>query len=172
MEDGEHGGSFYLQDQGGCVYLATKGTTEVTTLKADSIRLNNGIQTYASGQIAFGTVNSGGIKSSGSSNWTVIYAAASSRYEITIFDENYSFEQFATVISPNSTAPVISTSHSDAGKLLVYLFNLSGNPVQNSFSFQVNKFVSDSGGIYCGEAGGGEIFNGSPANTTSRRSKK
>ena len=151
-------GMLFLQDQGGCLNLANDGLTQVGYLRPDNFGMDGALQTKASGQIAFGTVNQEGEKVSGSDNWTVDYDAISQYYVITIFSENYFFSNYTSTVTPISSVPLIATTGSMSGKLLVDLFDLTGAKATGIFSFVVNKYVADELEFACGEDGGEPIL--------------
>lgn len=153
VRQGDFGGYIYLQDQGGCVNVARRGTAQTQTLRADTLKINGGVQTFASGQIAFGVISSAGAKNSGTPNWTSVYDSGAARYEITIDSESYGFTSYATLVTPNSPVALLARTGSLNGKLLVVLYDLSGNAVQGGFSFQVNKFVQANLNDFCGDSG-------------------
>jgi hypothetical protein len=90
------------------------------------------------GPIAFGVVNSNGVKQSGTGNWSSSYNATYSRYEITITGENYYYLNYATLITP---AGDIRFCRSDSvnGKLLVYCYNNAGAVQPARFGFTTFK---------------------------------
>jgi hypothetical protein len=87
--------------------------------------------------IAYGVVTSAGAVSDGSGNWTVSWNATTMWYVITITGENYFYLNDTTVVTPAAGTPLIATTNSASGTLLVELYNLSGTRVQGNFSFAV-----------------------------------
>lgn len=87
--------------------------------------------------IAYGFINSNGttVPGSSSSNVSSSWNSSLSRYEITISGYSYFFSSFVTVVTPSANTPVIATTGSVSGNLLVHLHNLSGNKVQGDFQF-------------------------------------
>lgn len=89
--------------------------------------------------ICYGNVSSTGFVQTGSGNFTVA-KLTTGLYAITINGENYQFQQYVTVVTPiGSTTPVIANTGSGAGKLQVYLYNLSGVDTDANFHFVVYK---------------------------------
>ncbi len=90
--------------------------------------------------IAYAFINSDGSVSSGTSNVSCVWNSGLSRYEITISGESFFFSSYVTTItSVGSTTPIVASTGSISGKLTVYLFDLSGTKVQNSFQVAVYK---------------------------------
>jgi hypothetical protein len=89
--------------------------------------------------IAYGCIATDGSVYSGTPNVSCTLNVAQTRYEITISGETYYYPSYTTVVSPIGAAVRTSTTSSVSGKLLVYIFDGSGNKVQNTFQFVVYK---------------------------------
>ncbi len=94
--------------------------------------------------IAYAQVNLNGVLQRGTSNITsIVWDAANTRYVIRIANVFYGTGDFATVVTPVRGDPstiqaiVPVTSATSDGRLLVYLFDLSGAKVQANFNFVV-----------------------------------
>lgn len=88
--------------------------------------------------IAYGNVASDGSVNSGSGNISTVWSSTNSRYEITISDESYSYSTYITMVTP-ITGGISTTTSSVSGKLLVKIFDASGNQVQGIFQFVTFK---------------------------------
>jgi hypothetical protein len=89
--------------------------------------------------IAYGSISSAAAIFSGTPNFSVIWNAASNRYEIEIDDESYIFSLYTTVVTAASTGIVCRTS-SVGGRLLVYATNSATQvPQQANFHFVTYK---------------------------------
>ncbi len=101
---------------------------------------DNTVQTTAAiGPIAFGSISSSAAISSGSGGYTVVYDNTSNRYEITITGETYHFTNYTSLVTPASSTVSSFRTSSVSGKLLVYLYNSTGTPIQGNFHFIVYK---------------------------------
>ncbi|HEY1281939.1 MAG TPA: hypothetical protein VGF22_19810 [Acidimicrobiales bacterium] len=90
--------------------------------------------------IAYGLIKSDGSKLSGTANVTSSFDSASTRYLMTIAGESYTNVSYITVVTPLAgSTPLSVTSTASSGRLVVKVWNLSGNAVQNSFSFVTYK---------------------------------
>lgn len=89
--------------------------------------------------IAFGFVASDGSHSSGSTNWSAVWNAGSSRYEVTISGESYFYTNYTTIVTP-ATAGIFPSVGSVGGLLLVTFYNTAGAPVQSASGFQFVTF--------------------------------
>ncbi|WNJ17636.1 hypothetical protein [Pontibacter sp. G13] len=108
------------------------GSAEFTAVEfPDGTSMN----TAAAGPLAFGCISSGATINSGSGNYTVTWNSNSDRYEIDIDNNYYFFTDFATVVTPNATNVHKWSASSSGGKLLVYLYDSSGNKIQGVFYF-------------------------------------
>lgn len=88
--------------------------------------------------LAWGTVGAGGAALNlGSGNWTCVWNATYSYYEITITGETYYFTSYHTSITPLTGSARVVTTGSISGKLVVYMSSLAGAQVQAAFSFSV-----------------------------------
>lgn len=123
-------------------YLAT--TSYAGDFSSD-IRVKGDInREYVSGApknavpVAYGTVNSNATISAGSGNFTVTYNSSNNWYEITITGESYHYTSHTTVANiVGGTVPRFATTSSVSGRLIVSIFDLSGNNQQNMFNFVV-----------------------------------
>ena len=91
-----------------------------------------------SGPIAFGVVDSNGVKQSGTGNWSSSYNATYKRYEITITGENYYYLNYAALITPAGDVR-FCRSDSVGGKLLVYCYDAAGVGQTSRFGFTTFK---------------------------------
>lgn len=90
--------------------------------------------------VAYGTVNSDGSISGGSGNFSVTFNSTSSWYEITITGESYHYTSYTTTANIiGGTVPRFATTSSVSGRLIVAIFDLSGNRQQNMFNFVVYR---------------------------------
>ena len=88
--------------------------------------------------IAYGFINSDGSTNTGTGNISSIWNSSGNKYEITINDFSYMFNTFITTITP-AGGPYTTRVTSSGGKLIVYIYNSSGTPVQSSFQFVTYK---------------------------------
>lgn len=89
--------------------------------------------------IAYGSVNSGGYTNSGSGNFSVRQTGFPGWFSIKIFDENYHYATYTTVLTIRSASPGFISSSSGGGELSVRTFNASGLGEDLSFTFVVYK---------------------------------
>ncbi len=82
---------------------------------------------------AYGVFRQNGTRDSGTPNITAVWNAVGEWYELTIAGESISFLDDSAFVTPQGLTPLIATTGSFSGKLLVYLTNLSGNRVQGPF---------------------------------------
>jgi|WetSurSiteA1Bulk_404760.scaffolds.fasta_scaffold45336_2 hypothetical protein len=88
--------------------------------------------------LAWGTVLANSITANpGSGNWTCVWNATYSYYEITITGEVYFYTSYHTSITPLTGSARVVTTNSISGKLVVYMYTLAGTQVQSAFSFSV-----------------------------------
>lgn len=88
--------------------------------------------------IAYGLVRSSGAIGANTGNFNCVWNNSYKRYEITIEDEHYYYLNYITQVTPISGGREVTTS-SVSGKLLVYIYNSSGNKVQGNFQFLTYK---------------------------------
>lgn len=88
--------------------------------------------------IAYGMIRSNAVPAANSGNISCSWNATYKRYEITIDDESYFWLNYITTATPITGGNRISTS-SVSGKLLVRIFDNSGNLVQGAFQFTTFK---------------------------------
>jgi len=129
----------------GRVHLTIQGTPRLTVTSTGTVDVVNELtrssKTGAANllPIAYGNVSSTGFVNSGSGNITV-NRVSTGIYEITITGESYQFQLYtATVTAIGSSAPVITTTGSGAGKLQVYTYNITGASTDSNFHFVVYK---------------------------------
>ena len=88
--------------------------------------------------LAHGTVNAGGIRQSGTGNWTSRYNSRFKRYEITISGERYYYLRYSTLVTPAGDIRYCRSS-SVGGKLLVYCYDRNGTVQPSRFGFVTFK---------------------------------
>ena len=88
--------------------------------------------------IAYAFINAAATVASGTPNASCIWNPTYSRYEITISGESYFYNDYVTVVTPSGGAYIATTS-SVSGKLIVYIYNLSGTKIQADFQFITYK---------------------------------
>lgn len=123
-------------------YLAT--ATYAGDFSAD-IRVKGDInREYVSGSpqnavpVAYGTINANASVSGGSGNFSAVYDSTNNWYEITITGETYHYTSYTTTANTiGGTVPRFATTSSVSGRLIVSIFDLSGNRQQNMFNFVV-----------------------------------
>ena len=71
--------------------------------------------------IAYGAIDFNGAVLSGSGNFSCSWNATYKRYEITITSYSYFYADYTTVVTPLSN-PIIASTDSVSGKLLVYIY--------------------------------------------------
>lgn len=87
--------------------------------------------------ICYGTVNANGLIVNGTPNFEAAWSNAG-YYTITLIGTTYSNANYTTVVTPIGGLPVITTANEFVGGILqIRIYNLSGNAVQNSFSFMI-----------------------------------
>ena len=124
-----------------------KGSSIVAAIDADGSAKfkdiefdDNTVQTTAAiGPIAYGSIASNSSIGSGSGGYTVSYDGSNNRYEITITGENYFYLNYTTMVTPESSTVRAFRTSSSGGKLLIYLYNSAGIPIQGNFNFIVYK---------------------------------
>lgn len=89
--------------------------------------------------VAFGYVNSSATSTDGTENYSVVWNSSTSQYEITIEGESFYFRDYTVSITPVGGLPVIATTTSNGGSLIVRLYNLGGAQVQSNFGFVVYR---------------------------------
>jgi len=88
--------------------------------------------------IAYGMVRSNATVANGTGNFTCTWNGTYQRYEIAIEDESYFWLNYITQVTPVTGGRQVTTS-SVGGKLLVYLYDQSGNKVQGYFQIVTFK---------------------------------
>jgi|GEM_PF-3440714 len=82
---------------------------------------------------AYGVFRMDGGRESGTPNISAEWDGQNSWYELTIAGESFVYTRDSAFVTPLGSSPLIATTGSFAGKLYVYLTNLSGNRVQAFF---------------------------------------
>jgi len=88
--------------------------------------------------IAYGVIMPDGTIANGSGNFTCVWNAAASRYDITIEGEAYFYTNYITQVTPHNY-PTFANASSAGGKLLVYLRDQANNAKQDYFQFSTFK---------------------------------
>jgi len=88
--------------------------------------------------ISFGSINAAGAINSGSGNFTVTRTAAGS-YTINIVNHTYTFAGYSTTVTPGAAVPLVPTTDSFGGNLLVRIHNLSGVLTDGPFHFVIHR---------------------------------
>jgi hypothetical protein len=133
----------FLVGNDGSVTLFDSGETESVMLDADSGKgsfheIEVSGHADASLPIAYAFIDEDGSVRAGTSNITSTWDAGSDRYEISIAGENYYYADYVAVVTPSGSALRPRTG-SVGGDLLVYLYNDSGDLVQEDFQFVIFK---------------------------------
>ena len=92
--------------------------------------------------IAYAFINGVGVPGASAStpNVTSTYDSVNKRYEITIAGESYNLNNYVTTVTPASGGiPLLATTTSASGHLLIKILNLSGTAVQSAFGFVTYK---------------------------------
>ncbi len=89
--------------------------------------------------IAYAFIGSDGLKDSGTPNVSSTWNAGSQYYEITISGESYFYNTYVTTITLGGSTAGVARTSSVSGKLLVYIYNLSGTLMQSNFQFVTYK---------------------------------
>jgi hypothetical protein len=92
--------------------------------------------------IAYAFVNGSGSPSATAStpNVSSTYDLVNKRYVITIAGENYNLNNYVAVVTTTGgNTPLLATTQSGSGKLLVKIFSLSGTAVTSGFGLVVYK---------------------------------
>jgi hypothetical protein len=92
----------------------------------------------APGEIAFGDIDAAGTKLSGTANWTSVFNASLTRYEITITGESYFFSSYATMVTPLGDVRFCHTG-SISGKLTIDCTDAAGTPATSRLAFVTFK---------------------------------
>jgi hypothetical protein len=138
-------GVFAANSTNGAVSASLATTTNAGEFTGDVLVKGNIMREYTAGvarnaaPVAFGNIASDGTIDVGTGNFTVVWNATGKWYEITIAGENYHYMSYATLVTPASSIPLIATTSSVSGKLIVQLFNMAGVGTQSVFSFVVFK---------------------------------
>ncbi|OAB78686.1 hypothetical protein [Cochleicola gelatinilyticus] len=127
--------SQFIEMQNGSEIVAAVNADGSARFKSVQFEDNSVQTTAAIGPRAFGFIQSSGNITSGSGNFTVEWVAALNRYEITISGINYFYRNFSTFITTVTSNVVRSRITSNLGKIVVYLYNASGAPLQGEFQF-------------------------------------
>ncbi len=89
--------------------------------------------------IAYGHIRSNGTVGAATPNVSCTWDSGLDRYLLTIHGVDYFYSSYATLITPAGSDPCFARTGSVGGDLIVYVFDLSGNKVQQPFSFVVYK---------------------------------
>jgi hypothetical protein len=110
------------------------------TVNGDIMRRYSGIEASAA-PIAYGSIDTNGSISSGTSNFSCAWNPTFDRYEITIDGESFFFSSYTVVITPSGSSPRLVSTGSSSGNLLVYVVDPLGGyaRIQNRFQFAVYK---------------------------------
>ena len=125
---------YVLSDNGGAFLEGHTGSlSPAITIKADGT-IENAVGSGL--PLAYGMYSHtlGKQDDASTSNWTGIHEAALNRYRISIEGTSYSFDDFATVVTPTGANRFARTG-SVGGDLLVFLYDSDGAPATGSFSF-------------------------------------
>ena len=125
---------FIEMENGGSIVAAinSDGSAEFKSIQFE----DNTIQTTAAvGPLAHGFIKADASIDSGSGNFTAVWDASLSRYEITISSVDYFYRYFSTNITASSSSIYRCRVSSQSGKLLVILYNSSGLQIQGEFQF-------------------------------------
>jgi hypothetical protein len=102
------------------------GTVQTTAADRDTVQCAFSFVTYKSnpptGLIAYGAINGLGNVYSATTNVSCTWDGVNKRYEITISDENYYFQNYVTIVTPIGGFGTYATTNSYNYKLLVYMF--------------------------------------------------
>lgn len=121
------------------------GTTNPNTRLevAGDVRVNGRVTSGAAGvslPIAYGVIDRDGSVFKGTSNVSSTWNGTYQRYEISISGESYIVWNYVTTVTVlGGDSPFIATTDSVGDKLLVFIFDMSGNKRQESFHFVVFK---------------------------------
>ena len=118
-------------------YLDPASTSHFNDVKVDGDLTIDG--TAVRSPIAYAYINSTGTVASGTSNVSCAWSTTDNRYEITISGVSYLYSSYITNVTAGGSVPRIATTASINGKLLVSMFDLSGNKVQSNFQFTTYK---------------------------------
>jgi len=89
--------------------------------------------------VAYGIIRANGSVVTASPNVSSVWNSSDNWYEITIDGEDYFYLYYITNVTVKSTSPRIVTTGSVSYKLLVNIFDINGNRVQENFCFIVYK---------------------------------
>lgn len=136
---GSTSGSQFIEMQNGSNIVAAINSDGSAKFKSIQFEDTSVQTTAAVGPVAYGFVQSSSIVSSGSNNFTVVWDAAYSRYEISIYGENYFWSHYTTNVTSSSYAISNIRVSSSNNNLLVYLYNSAGALIQGNFQFITYK---------------------------------
>ncbi len=132
--------SFIVRASGG-VGIDTNSPGHTLEVNGD-INLTGGLTKSYSGTLAhvapfaFGNISLAGAIYSGTGNFTCSWNT--SEYLIAITGVTYFYSTYTTVVTINDiNTPLVATTNSIGGNLIVKIYNLSGNPVQAPFEFVI-----------------------------------
>jgi hypothetical protein len=90
-----------------------------------------------------GTINNNATAIGGNVNYRVVWNADKKWYEIDFINQNFSLNKSAATVNAIASAPRIETIQAINGKLVIQLFDLSGQAVQGKFTFSVVDFENE-----------------------------
>lgn len=93
--------------------------------------------------IAYGYVSAFGSINSGTGNFSVTWDSVNARYLIDIDNENYSFRDYTTIITPASSSPYVVTTSSVSGNLVVFIFDPLNGYSRTQANFQFVTYKDD-----------------------------
>jgi len=118
--------------------IQTAGTIEST---AGGFKFPDGTtqMSAALNPVAYGIIRANGSVVTASPNVSSVWNSSDNWYEITIDGEDYFYLYYITNVTVKSGSPRIVTTGSVSYKLLVNIFDINGNRVQENFCFIVYK---------------------------------
>lgn len=132
---GSTAGSQFIEMQNGSSIVAAINSDGSAQFKSVQFEDFTTQTTAAVGPLAYGFVSADASINSGSGNFSAVWNASLSRYEITISGVSYFYRNFATNITISTSTIHRSRVSSNSGNLIVYLYNSSGTPSQGEFQF-------------------------------------
>lgn len=130
-------GSVFEVADTGSIKLGLKAGQPTLVLDAVAGTVTNAVGSGL--PLGYGRVLTGGFKNQGTDNWSVIWNAADSRYEITFTGTTYGNNTHTTMITPTTATVRAFNSDVANGKLTVTLYNQAGTVMQGAFSFVTFK---------------------------------
>ncbi|NOZ78010.1 MAG: hypothetical protein GXP48_02275 [Acidobacteria bacterium] len=126
---------------GGSTLLQVQDGSSQNVFTVDSTGRVSAGTAHVSLPIAYAVIKQDGAVFKGTPNVSSTWNATYKRYEITIANVTYYYQQYVTEVTPTtaSNTPRFATTGSVGGKLLVQIYDLSGNAVQTGFHVVVFK---------------------------------